>query len=137
MANSKEPVACTISMPKIGDQAMANLQKIIANKGELMKHAFQTDSLAVTVNEETGEIDFPWFTITEDLDGTAYSLFISMLIQYASDRKWVPDKPDVSTNEKYAFRCFLLRIGMIGEEFKPMRKVLLRNLTGNSARSKA
>ena len=36
-------------------------------------------------------------------------------------------------NEKYAFRCFLLRLGMIGEEYKAARKVLLRNLTGSSA----
>ncbi len=43
------------------------------------------------------------------------------------------NKPDTSDNEKYAFRCFLLRLGMIGEEYKPVRRVLLRNLTGSSA----
>ena len=36
-------------------------------------------------------------------------------------------------NEKYAFRCFLLRLGFIGTEFKGERKVLLKNLTGSSA----
>lgn len=36
-------------------------------------------------------------------------------------------------NEKYTFRCFLLRLGMIGTEYKITRKILLRNLTGNSA----
>ena len=36
-------------------------------------------------------------------------------------------------NEKYAFRCFLLRLGFIGAEYKAARKVLLRNLTGSSA----
>ena len=43
------------------------------------------------------------------------------------------NKPDTSDNEKNAFRCFLLRLGMIGEEYKPARKVLLRRLTGSSA----
>ena len=36
-------------------------------------------------------------------------------------------------NEKYAFRCFLLRLGFIGAEFKDERKILLHNLSGNSA----
>ena len=36
-------------------------------------------------------------------------------------------------NEKYEFRCFLLRLGMIGDEFKAERKILLKNLTGSSA----
>lgn len=39
----------------------------------------------------------------------------------------------LSTYEKYAFRCFLLRLGMIGADYKAARKVLLRNLTGSSA----
>ena len=36
-------------------------------------------------------------------------------------------------NEKYAFRCFLLRLGFIGEEYKADRKILLKNLKGSSA----
>ena len=36
-------------------------------------------------------------------------------------------------NEKYAFRCFLLRLGFIGEVYKKERKILLRNLNGSSA----
>lgn len=42
-------------------------------------------------------------------------------------------KPDTSDNPKYAFRCFLLRLGFIGAEYKLTRKVLLRNLSGSSA----
>ncbi len=37
------------------------------------------------------------------------------------------------TNEKYAFRCFLLRLGFIGEEYKKDRKILLEKLDGCSA----
>ena len=36
-------------------------------------------------------------------------------------------------NEKYAFRCFLLRLGFIGDEYKKERKVLLSNLSGSGA----
>ncbi len=35
-------------------------------------------------------------------------------------------------NEKYAFRCFLLRLGFIGSEYKAERKILLKNLCGSS-----
>ena len=43
-----------------------------------------------------------------------------------------PHRKDVE-NEKYAFRCFLLRLGFIGEQFKDDRKELLKYLSGNSA----
>lgn len=39
----------------------------------------------------------------------------------------------MADNEKYAFRCFLLRLGFIGDEYKADRKVLLKNLSGSSA----
>ena len=38
-----------------------------------------------------------------------------------------------STNEKYTFRTWLLRLGMIGDEFKTARNFLLENLEGNIA----
>lgn len=56
-----------------------------------------------------------------------------MLCEFAKNLQRVVNKPDTSDNEKYAFRCFLLRLGMIGEEYKPVRRVLLRRLTGSSA----
>jgi len=39
----------------------------------------------------------------------------------------------VPENEKYTFRGWLLRLGMIGEEFKTARLHLLKNLEGNIA----
>ena len=36
-------------------------------------------------------------------------------------------------NDKYRFRCWLLRLGMIGDEFKTTRDHLLKHLDGNSA----
>lgn len=38
-----------------------------------------------------------------------------------------------SENEKYTFRTWLLRLGMIGDEFKTARQHLLKNLDGNIA----
>jgi len=128
-----EPVALTISMPRdfFGEQGLENLLQIIENKETLLKHALNTESLAVNECEET--VEFPWFTVEKDGDGDAYARFITALCEFAKNLKRVVNKPDTSDNEKYAFRCFLLRLGMIGEEYKPVRKVLLRRLTGSSA----
>ena len=128
-----EPVALTISMPRdfFTEQSMNNLLQLIANKETLLKHALETESLAVNECEET--VEFPWFTIEKDGDGDAYAKFITMLCEFAKNLQRVVNKPDTSDNEKYAFRCFLLRLGMIGEEYKPVRRVLLRRLTGSSA----
>lgn len=128
-----EPVALTISMPRdfFTEQSMNNLLQLIANKETLLKHALNTESLAVNECEET--IEFPWFTIKQDGDADAYAKFITMLCEFAKNLQRVVNKPDASDNEKYAFRCFLLRLGMIGADYKAARKVLLRNLTGSSA----
>ena len=39
----------------------------------------------------------------------------------------------VSSNEKYTFRTYLLRLGLIGDEFKTARQLLLEKLEGNIA----
>jgi hypothetical protein len=36
-------------------------------------------------------------------------------------------------NPKYSFRCFLLGLGFIGDEYKAARKILLKNLDGSAA----
>ena len=53
-------------------------------------------------------------------------------------RKWNFENLDKEVeNEKYAFRCFLLRLGFIGDDNKTARRILLQNLSGNSAFRKA
>lgn len=123
----------TISIPKekLDEQTLINLDRILENKGTLIKHALQTDSLEYTVTDTA--LDFPWFTLEQPEDADAYSRFLTALIDMAKNQKRINNKPDTSDNEKYAFRCFLLRLGFIGTEFKSVRKVLLRNLTGSSA----
>ena len=51
----------------------------------------------------------------------------------AKNSKRITAKERTVENEKYAFRCFLLRLGFIGDEYKASRKILLKNLDGNSA----
>lgn len=124
----------TIAIPKesLTDTALENLQKIIANKQTLFQCAFRTDSTEIEITEE--KINFTWFPYTVEGDEiAAYTQFISRLCDMARDAKRVSSKPTETDNDKYAFRCFLLRLGFIGKEYKTARKILLRNLTGNSA----
>ena len=123
----------TISFPKeiLNEQTLSNLDRILENKGTLIKHALQTNSLEYTVTET--EVQFPWFTVNDSEDADAYSRFITALIDMSKNQKRINNKPNTSDNEKYTFRCFLLRLGFIGGEFKSLRKVLLRNLSGSSA----
>jgi len=123
----------TISIPKetLDEQTLTNLDRILENKGTLIKHALQTDSLEYTVTDTA--VEFPWFTLEQPQDADAYSRFLTALIDMAKNQKRINNKPDTSDNEKYAFRCFLLRLGFIGIEFKSVRNVLLRHLTGSSA----
>ena len=123
----------TVQMPidSLSEPTINRIRRIIENKGELFKSAFKTDSLEIQTTEKT--VNFPWFTVEQDGDAEAYSTFISMLCEFAKNQNRINNKPDTSDNEKYAFRCFLIRIGMVGTEYKAARKVLLRNLTGSSA----
>ncbi len=45
----------------------------------------------------------------------------------------VSAKVKPTENEKYSLRIWLLRLGMIGDEYKLARRVLLKNLSGNSS----
>ena len=124
----------TIVIPResITDMALENLQKIIANKQTLFQRAFRMDSTEIEITDE--KINFTWFLYTVDGDEiAAYTQFISRLCDMARDAKRVSSKLTETDNDKYAFRCFLLRLGFIGKEYKTARKILLRNLTGNSA----
>ena len=123
-----------ISMPRsiFTDSNLENLKAIIAAKGNLIKKAPGADDLPIEVTEF--KVSFPWFPAGYTPDElNTYGQFIEKLCEMARNQKRVTAKEKETDNEKYAFRCFLLRLGFIGNEYKVARKILLRNLTGSSA----
>ncbi len=128
-----ESTKLTVQMPAdfFDEHTLGNLRQICENKAALFQAAFQTDSLDIISSDE--KVEFPWFTVRQDGDADAYCTFISMLCEVAKNQSRINRKPDTSDNPKYTMRCFLIRLGMVGAEFKTARKVILRNLTGNSA----
>ena len=123
----------TVQMPAdfFDEHTLGNLQQICENKATLFKAAFQTDTLDIISSDE--KVEFPWFKVEQDGDADACCTFISMLCEFAKNQSRINRKPDTSDNPKYTMRCFLIRLGMVGAEFKAARKVILRHLSGNSA----
>lgn len=123
----------TVAVPRdsLSDAALENLQRIVDSKAALMKKALGADSLPIEATDE--KVSFPWFTEMDGDSAKAYMHLVSALCEMARNAKRVTATEKEVDNEKYAFRCFLLRLGFIGAEYKVERKILLKNLTGSSA----
>ncbi len=123
-----------ISMPRslFTDSSLENLKAIVSAKSSLIKKALGVDELPIEMTDT--KVSFPWFMgepTPEEVK--AYDTFIFKLCEMGRNQKRVSAKEKEVDNEKYAFRCFLLRLGFIGNEYKAERKILLRNMTGSSA----
>ena len=124
----------SISLPRslFTETALQNLDALLLSKGRLIRHAFDIPEATYRITDD--RITFAWLhgTITDET-AKAYAEFISKLCLMARTQKRVTAKEKIVDNEKYAFRCFLLRLGMIGSAYKESRQILLQNLTGSSA----
>lgn len=89
--------------------------------------AFSTERPAHT-------IEFRAFNGTLNTDKIlAYiQLCLAISAQALNSKAASPTRP-VTDNPKYAFRCWLLKLGFIGDDFKTAREVLIKLLPGNSA----
>ena len=129
-----EPCGVCVSMPRslFTDSSLENLKNLVAAKGALIKKSLNADELPILIEED--KVCFPWFKgEAEPEEIKAYDTFICKLCELARTQKRVTATEKPTDNEKYAFRCFLLRLGFIGTEYKEARKILLRNLAGSSA----
>lgn len=124
----------TVSLPRENFSAAAldNLDRLLESKGSLIRKAFGIEEAAYTLADDC--LTFAWLTgdITPE-KAKACQDFIGRLCEMARRQKRVTAKSRAVANEKYAFRCFLLRLGLIGAEYKTTRKILLRNLSGSAA----
>lgn len=131
-AEEGEKVGLTVAVP--ADKVnMENLVRLLEAKAGLIKKALGIETTFIKVEGET--VKFDWFENGQynAAEVNAYSHFISALCEMSTNQKRITATEKPVDNEKYAFRCFLLRLGFIGSEFKEARKILLRNLEGSSA----
>ncbi len=130
-ATEGESVGLTVSIP-IDKIKVGNLTALIDSKAGLIKKALGINELGIEIEDD--KVSFPWFS--EGLDAESvqtYTRFIAALCEMSLNQKRIQAKERKVDNEKYAFRCFLLRLGFIGAEYKADRKLLLKNLEGSAA----
>lgn len=126
-----EDAGLTVAIP-IENVGVCNITNLLDAKGELIKKALGVDDIRIEIDEE--KVSFPWFSELPDAETCqAYQNFIAALCKMSKEQKRINSTEKKVSNEKYAFRCFLLRLGFIGEEYKADRKILLKNLSGSSA----
>ena len=124
----------TVTVPAntLPADAMDRLRSILDSKRRLICKALGVESLPVEVADDL--VRFPWFEerVTPE-ECSAYTNFIGALCEMARNALRVTAKDKDVDNEKYAFRCFLLRLGFIGADCKADRKILLKRLSGSAA----
>lgn len=126
----RENVGLTVEVP-FDKVNVGNLTKLLDAKGNLIRKALNVSDIHIEMQED--RVAFPWFSEVDADSAAAYTHFIAALCEMSRNAKRVTATEKEVDNEKYAFRCFLLRLGFIGAEYKTERKILLKNLKGSSA----
>ena len=110
----------------------ARLTKLLNAKAKLLKKAFKTDTVGFVIKD--GDITFNWLKGDADpLMIQATMKFVVALVKLISEGQSVKCRERELHSEKYAMRCFLVRLGFIGDEYKQDRKLLVQNLSGSSS----
>jgi len=131
-ANEIEGLVIELPRTTFTETSLENLKRLLESKKDLIKKALGLETLPIEITDE--KVSFPWFSFPVSAEEIkAYSHFICSLSELAKEQKRVTAKVKETDNEKYAFRCFLLRLGFIGQDYKGERKILLSKLTGSSA----
>ena len=126
----EDPVGLTVEIPLENVNAVL-LTKLLDAKGSLIRKALGVSDLRIEIKED--RVAFPWFGDVDPDTAKTYTVFIAKLCEMSKNATRVTATEKAVDNEKYAFRCFLLRLGFIGSEYKAERKLLLKNLSGSSA----
>lgn len=135
-APTSEEYGLTVAFPTTGwDEAtVAKLEALFAAKGELIAKALGIPATPMNLNAVEGTVEFAWFEQLPDAEVIeAASVLLQLMIEHAKTSTRISPKPPEPGNDKYAMRCWLLRLGMIGDSYKHVRRVLLANLEGNAA----
>ena len=126
--------AYTISVPFDSADTLLEyrITKLINAKSKLFMKAFNTDKLDFEIKDDT--ITFKWLSGDATPEMIQASMkFFSLLVKLVKEGNSVKCKEREIHSEKYTMRCFLVRLGFIGDEFKKDRKLLMQNLSGSSA----
>lgn len=135
--STKMNVVLDIGCLENAERYQTNLQNLYESKGELFQRALGVgfEQVAEYTSIESREaVSFPYFKSTlhqKELLGCIQ--FAQVVSNYAENNKTVSQKKNQNQNDKFMMRTWLVRAGMVGEEYKFARKMLTQGLEGNSA----
>ena len=115
-------------------RAEANLCDLVFGKLELLNKVLETDVEAFRprVEGRVRHIAFGGEGACEVFYGDAASSLDPDEAKVTSQRR-VNARGAHPENEQYAFRCWMLKMGLVGDECRSMRKRFLKRLPGDSA----
>lgn len=128
----EDGIALSFSKEGLSAESIANVRKLIAAKAPLIKLALELDELPI--EEEDDKLTFTWLPITaphEMVEATAQLLAAILKLVKRLKRVTVVERE--TDNPRYTFRCFLLRLGFIGDEYRTTRKYLMKGMPGNGS----
>lgn len=126
--------------------AKGNLRNLFCSKWALLFKALETDVEAFRPRAQEridrivlGEEDlcevFPYDAASSlDPDKARATLQLALVAAaQAVNQERASAKPGKAENERYAFRCWMVRMGLVGDEYRPMRRRFLKRIPGDSA----
>lgn len=112
------------------DASTATVQSFLTALADYTETHGGMEGLQIT--EE--QISFTGFPVPADkAHSDAFCQLAAMMNDMALSQKRIQAKEVNTDNEKYAFRIWLLRLGMNGDAYKSTRKVLMEKLGGHAA----
>lgn len=112
------------------DSCIATVQGFLKTMTDYTEAHGGMEGLKIT--EE--QISFTGFPVPADkAHADAFCHLAALMNGMALSQKRIQAKEVNTDNEKYAFRIWLLRLGMNGDAYKSTRKVLMENLGGHAA----
>ncbi|MGV3103827.1 hypothetical protein [Rothia sp. 32237D007AR] len=115
-------------------QHQDNIARSISAKAHLLAAALQVPQSQIRVELAEDTVTCPWFTssnTTEQIE--ACQVLLEKVAQNAATSRTLAATSSTEGSAKYAMRCWLIRLGLNGPDYKQVRKTLLANLDGNAA----
>ena len=132
----EKPTDLVLSFPRetVDDATLHKLKVMVANREQLLKRALGTESLEIETTKD--KVSFPWFNVPNDSElAKIYMNFITAMINRAKQKTHIipRDNSKPYENEKFAFRIFMIDLGLKGPKYAELRHELMKNLSGNSS----
>lgn len=123
----------TISISEFSMPVANRMRNVLESKFSLIKKSLQAE-LDLNIESDCTKVNIKFLTSAQNGEKIAATVMLFLkLAEFAKTLKYVTAAERIVENEKYALRCFLIRLGLNGEKYKGVRKELIKNLDGNSA----